>query len=235
MRRADRLFQIIQILRRRRRLTTAQNLADELEVSVRTVYRDVADLVSCGVPIDGEAGLGYLLRDGYHLPPLMFNQDEIDALVLGAQIVQGWSDPKLARAASDVLAKVEAALPEHLRRLVRDSPICAPPYHYQAPIIVDMAALRLAVRDRNKVRIEYADEKGAETARVLRPLALCFYGPIWLMVAWCELRQDFRSFRLDRIQRLDILSARFAEERGRTLRDYFERMEHAEPVSGLSH
>ncbi len=235
MRRADRLFQIIQILRRRRGLTTAQRLSEELEVSVRTVYRDVADLVSCGVPIDGEAGLGYLLRDGFHLPPLMFNQDEIEALVLGAQIVQGWSDPKLARAAADVLAKVEAALPEGLRKLVHDSPVCAPPLlHWREPLAADMAALRLAARERRKVYIEYVDDEFERTARTVRPLALCFYGPVWLITCWCELRHDFRNFRLDRIQAMEVLPSRFQDEPGKTMQDYLRRenaREHAQPLS----
>ena len=223
MRRADRLFQIIQSLRRRRHPTTAQHLADELEISVRTVYRDIADLTSCGVPIDGEAGIGYLLREGFHLPPLMFNQDEIEALVLGAQIVREWTDAKMARAAADVLAKVEAALPKESRRLIHDTPLHAPPNVRREPIAVDMSELRLAIRGQNKVRLTYAAGGGEAVERVVRPLALAFYGPVWLLTTWCEMRGDFRSFRLDRIRSAEVLAARFEQESGKRLDDFLRR------------
>ncbi len=223
MRRADRLFQLIQILRRRRRLTTARDLADELEVSVRTVYRDVADLVASGVPIAGEAGLGYLLRGGYDLPPLMFTLDEIEAIVLGANIVGSWGDPRLAEAAEDVLAKIEHALPERLRQSFRDTALFAPRGHYQEEISVDLAALRGAIRQSRKVAISYRDAGGDATERTIWPLALAFYGPVWLMIGWCELRQDFRSFRVDRIAAAEILPDPYPPQPGRRLADYLAR------------
>ena len=226
MRRADRLFQIIQSLRRRRHPTTARRLAEELEISVRTVYRDVADLMSCGVPIEGEAGIGYILREGFYLPPLMFNQDEIEALVLGAQIVRKWTDAKMARAAADVLAKVEAALPKESRRLIHDPPLHAPPNARREPIAIDMSALRLAIRGRNKVRMTYAVDAGEAVERIVRPLAMAFYGPVWLLTTWCELRADFRSFRLDRMHSVEVLDVRFEHEPGKRLDD-FPRRENA--------
>ena len=220
MRRADRLFQIIQILRRRSRVTTAQYLAQELEVSVRTVYRDVCDLVSSGVPVEGEAGIGYILRQGYDLPPLMFNTEEIEALVLGAQIVKAWADPELARAAVDALAKVEAALPDSRKRIIVETALSAPSDHWQAPIYVDLAALRRAIRERRRVRLEYSDESGASTQRVIRPLALAFYGPVWVIVAWCELRNDFRRFRADRMAEAEPLKDAFQPEPGKRIEDF---------------
>ncbi len=223
MRRADRLFQVIQVLRRRRRLTTARDLAEELEVSVRTIYRDVADLVGSGVPIEGEAGLGYVLRDGYDLPPLMFTLEEIEAIVLGAKIVGSWGDERLGKAAEDALAKIEHALPERQRRLFRDTALFAPDTHRREQITVDMAALRGAVRESRKVAIAYEDLSGGRTKRTIWPLGLAFFGPVWLMIGWCELREDFRSFRVDRMRQATVLDHRYPPQPGRRLADYFAR------------
>ncbi|MGH6961156.1 MAG: helix-turn-helix transcriptional regulator [Dongiaceae bacterium] len=222
MRRADRLFSIIQILRRRR-LATAQRLARELEVSERTIYRDIADLVASGVPIDGEAGVGYILRDGHDLPPLMFSPAEIEALVLGARIVAKWSDAELARAADDALAKIAAVLPERLRHHLGQIALYAPDDHFREPLPAEFASLRAALRDHRKVAFAYSSADGEATYRTVRPLAFLFYGAVWIMLAWCELRQDFRSFRLDRMTRIGITDARFKPERGRTLPDYLSR------------
>ena len=225
MRRADRLFQIIQILRREAGLTTGAALAEELEVSVRTIYRDVADLMATGVPIDGEAGMGYMLRDGYALPPLMFTVDEMDALVLGARIVESWADEELGRAAKDVLAKVGAVVPEHLRDIVMSPDFTAPTDHRQARVEVGLKVLRKAIRDRRKLNLGYGDEEGKTTERVIRPLTLSFYGPVWLLIGWCELRVDFRAFRADRIARVEMLEDTFRLEPGKTLADYLKREE----------
>ena len=222
MRRADRLFDIIQILRRRK-LVRAKDLAERLEVSERTIYRDIRDLMASGVPIDGEAGVGYLLRDGYDLPPLMFDKEEIEALVLGARIVETWADPKLAKAASQVLAKVETVLPERLQTLMNETALLAPPDHYAEPITIDPSALRLAIRARQKIAFDYQDEAGKATKRQVRPLALSFFGPVWLLVAWCELRRDFRCFRLDRIAGLALREETFAPEPGKTVEDFLKR------------
>lgn len=232
MRRADRLFSIIQILRRRR-LTTAQHLSRELEVSERTIYRDIADLVSSGVPIDGEAGVGYILRDGHDLPPLMFGATEIEALVLGARIVAEWSDQELARAADDALAKIAAVLPDKLRDHLGQIALYAPDNHFRQPLPNEFADLRAALRDQRKVAFDYTTPDGEISQRTVRPLALLFYGAVWLMLAWCELRQDFRSFRLDRMTRIDITAARFKPERGKTLPDYVRRTDNPGRLQGL--
>jgi predicted DNA-binding transcriptional regulator YafY len=217
MRRADRLFGIIQRLRRGR-VVTARTLAEQLEVSERTIYRDIRDLIASRVPIDGEAGVGYSLRKGYDLPPLMFDESELEALVFGARIVQSWSDSEMARAADAALAKVEGVLPPHLRRLLADRSLWAPTAR-QAPLAFDLARLRAAIRTRRKIRFRYRDEKGTETRRTVRPLTLWFYGPVWLAGAWCELRDDFRFFRLDRIADVEFLDAVFPLEPGKTADD----------------
>lgn len=222
MRRADRLFEIIQILRRKR-FARARDLARRLEVSERTIYRDVRDLVAGGVPIEGEAGVGYVLRRGYDLPPLMFNEQELEALVLGARIVESWADAGLAEAAADAIAKVEAVIPEPLRDHMARTALLAPADHYMEPVSVDPRELRRAIRLRVKIRLEYRDAWGHRTQRTVRPLALAFYGPVWLLASWCELRTDFRSFRLDRIERLGVLEESFRPEPGRTIYDFINR------------
>ena len=222
MRRADRLFQIIQILRRHRRAVTAQALALELEVSVRTVYRDVAELIGRRVPIEGAAGVGYLLREGFDLPPLMFTEDELDALLLGTRIVQSWGDPELGRAAADVLAKVAAVLPERIRPRVASLALAAPPSGRRPGIAVDMARLRRWMREERKIRMAYLDLKDSVTVRLVRPMNLAFFPPVWLLLGWCELRRDFRSFRVDRIAELEFLDERFPQEPGRRLVDYLK-------------
>jgi predicted DNA-binding transcriptional regulator YafY len=222
MRRADRLFEIIQFLRRQK-LVRAQDLAAKLEVSERTIYRDVRDLMISGVPIEGEAGVGYTLRRGFDLPPLMFNEREIEALVLGARIVESWTDAELAEAAGNVIAKVEAVIPERLRQHMADIALLAPTSHFAEPIIVDPSELRRALRQRRKVHLRYRDGEDRVTARAVRPLALFFYGPVWLLAAWCELRQDFRSFRLDRMAQLEVTDEAFRLERGKTIHDFLKR------------
>jgi predicted DNA-binding transcriptional regulator YafY len=223
MRRADRLFEIIQRLRRGR-VVTARALAEQLEVSERTIYRDIGDLVASRVPIDGEAGVGYSLRRGYDLPPLMFSEGELEALVFGARIVQSWSDSEMARAADAALAKIEVVLPEHLRRLLADRSLWAPATDRQARLTFDLARLRAAIRGRRKVRFRYRDQKEAETHRTVRPLTLWFYGPVWLAGAWCELRNDFRFFRLDRVRQVEFLDEAFPLEPGRTGEDLVRRV-----------
>lgn len=218
MRRADRLFQIVQILRRRR-LTTARHLAETLEISDRTVYRDIRDLIGSGVPVEGEAGVGYRLR-GFDLPPLMFTREEVEALVLGARIVESWADPALARAAAEAIAKVEAALPRDRGHFVRATNLFAPEDHTRAVITVDLGALREAVRDSRRVRFIYTTPAGDTTERTVRALGLSFYGPVWLLISWCELREAFRAFRLDRMRDLALLPGTFPSEPGRTLQDF---------------
>ena len=176
MRRADRLFDIIQILRRKK-LVRAQDLAESLEVSERTIYRDIRDLMASGVPIDGEAGVGYILRGGFDLPPLMFNEQEIEALVLGVRIVESWADPKLAEAAGNVIAKVETVIPDRLRRVMAETALLAPTDHYTEPVVVDPSELRRAVRSRLKSSFCYRDADGRDTTRTVRPLGLAVLRP----------------------------------------------------------
>ncbi len=220
MRRADRLFQLVQQLRRRR-VSTAAQLARALGVSVRTVYRDVADLSRSGVPVLGEAGVGYALAKGFEVPPLMFTGEEVEAVVLGARIVSAWGDPELRKAAADALAKVEAVLPERLKRAIPDATLFAPDFHVRGALTRHLAELRRAMRERRKVRLAYEDRAGAATRRVVQPLGLFYWGAAWSLGAWCELREGFRNFRLDRMKEAEVLDATFAPEPGRTLEDFF--------------
>ena len=222
MRRADRLFEIIQHLRRRP-TTRARDLAEALEVSERTIYRDIADLIGSGVPIEGEAGVGYVLRPGFDLPPLMFKETEVEALVLGLRIVGSWADDELAEAAANSLAKIEAVLPEGLRGFMENTALMAPEMHFTEPIGFDVAELRRAVRQRMKVRFQYTDVLSQGSERTVRPLSLAYFGPVWVLAAWCELRVDFRTFRLDRMRDFAVTDERFRAEAGRTLHDFLKR------------
>ena len=221
MRRAERLFKIIQKLRRRRTVTTARVLAEKLEVSERTIYRDIAHLVESGVPIRGEAGVGYLLERSFDLPPLMFDDQEIEALVFGARVVRSWSDPALAAAAEDALAKIEAVMPPKLQERLERTPLFAFNFRRRTQEMEALAAVRSAIHERRKLRLVYEDSSAVPTQRTVRPLGLFFWGPTWTLGAWCELRQAFRSFRIDRIQEFDSLDLIFVEEPGKSLADLF--------------
>ena len=224
MRRADRLFQIVQRLRGRAPVTAA-TLARELEVSARTIYRDVQDLVLSGVPIQGEAGVGYALPRSFDLPPLMFDEAEIEALVLGARIVESWADAELARAARNVLSKVEVVLPPRLRDRIPDAALFAPGFHVRKATSEGLSELRAAIKARRKVALAYRDRGDAATERTVQPLGVFYWGASWSLGAWCELRRDFRNFRLDRVTKLEVTSETFADEPGRTLRDFFRHYE----------
>ena len=205
MRRADRLFQIIQILRRSSRPVTAAALADELEISKRTVYRDVADLMGQRVPIEGEAGLGYLLASDYDMPPLMLTSDEIEVVMLGAQWVAGRSDKVLSNAARDLVAKIAAIVPEHLRPLILEPSVGAKPPMEEPNEGVDTSKLRSAIRAGVKLRLYYRSETGQETERTVWPVILGYAEASRMLIAWCELRQAFRHFRVDRIIEAEML------------------------------
>jgi predicted DNA-binding transcriptional regulator YafY len=219
MRRADRLFEIIQMLRARRFMTAAQ-LADELEVSERTIYRDVSDLIVTGVPITGEAGVGYTLDRKFDLPPLMFNAEEIEALILGSSIVQSWADPDLASAAHSALTKIEAVLPEPLRVNIVESALFAPRIMPDTAVTSNLAITRRAVNDRYKLDFRYTRADGETTSRTVHPLGLFYWGYAWTLVAWCETRDDFRNFRLDRMEKLVRRDEKFEEVEGRSLNDF---------------
>jgi predicted DNA-binding transcriptional regulator YafY len=223
MRRADRLFQIVQLLRRRRAASTARQIAERLGISERTVYRDIRDLVLSGTPIDGEAGVGYRLRPGYDLPPLMFDREEIQALVLGVRIVRRFGDARLARASESILSKVAAVLPTDLEPLLAETALFVPTMSYGARSAAALEASRDALIARRKLRLAYEDEKGAATERTVRPLGVFFWGRTWTLAAWCELRNDFRDFRLDRVKSIDMIDEAFVDEPGRTLRDLLAR------------
>jgi len=199
MRRADRLFLLIHALRGRRRAVTAQQLAATLGVSTRTVYRDVADLQVSGVPIEGEAGVGYVLRKGSDIPPLMFTADELEALVVGTRFVRAFGSSRLVSGARTALLKIDAVLPQELRDRVDRSRIFAPalPGPNEARERIDR--LHEAMIHRQVLRIDYADGAGTATARDIEPLCLAFWGGAWTLGAWCRLRVGFRSFRPDRI------------------------------------
>ncbi len=224
MRRADRLFQIVQLLRGGR-LVTAARLAERLEVSERTIYRDIADLQASGVPIDGEKGVGYIMRAGYDLPPLMFTRDEITALVAGARLVRAWGGAAMARAAEEALIKIEAVLPEADRDRARRTEIRAFAPGMTPELRRRIDTLKHAVEARQCLTFGYSDAEGRATDRTVRPLGLWFWGKVWTLVAWCELRNDFRMFRLDRIRRIAPSSSTFRSERGKTLADFYKLME----------
>jgi predicted DNA-binding transcriptional regulator YafY len=200
-------------LRRYRRPVTAADLSAELRVSVRTVYRDIQVLVGLGAPIDGEAGLGYLLRPGFFLPPLMFDEAELEALVLGARFVGRQGDEPLAAAAQNALAKIAAAAPADLRDTIALTGLWAPQRWTPDPDRQFLAPLREAVRKEHKVRIGYTDEKGAATTRIIWPIALAFYEDRRTVAAWCELREGFRHFRTDRIGELHPTGERYPRRR----------------------
>jgi predicted DNA-binding transcriptional regulator YafY len=207
MRRADRLFQIIQILRGARQPLTAQVIGRELEVSIRTVYRDMADLIGQRVPIRGEAGVGYMLDADFDMPPLMLTRDEIEAAVLGAQWVASRGDPGLAKAARDLVAKIATAVPDHLRPFVLEPATGTPPHPRNQPDGLDMARTREWIHAGRKLHIAYRDEKEVISRRLIWPIKLGYFETVRLLVAWCELRGDFRSFRTDR-----VVEAEFLEE-----------------------
>lgn len=225
MRRADRLFRIVEYLKARRQAVTAERLSIELEVSVRTIYRDIADLCNSGVPIVGEAGVGYVLDRDYTLRPLMFDVEELDALALGAQMVGSWGDREIAKSARRAIDKITAILPERLRAEILQTALFSPPSQAKVPIKIDFSGLRRAIRTRNKVKFEYETLNGKHSERTVRPLCLVFFGPVWLFAGWCEKRQDFRNFRLDRMANLRILREQFTAEIGKRLGDFLKQQE----------
>ena len=223
MRRADRLFEIVQFLRGAR-LRTAQDIAEHLEVSVRTIYRDIEALVGRGVPIEGERGVGYILRPTLLLPPLSFSTLELESLALGARFVEAWGDSELAGAAREAMVKIDAVLPDSRRGEVwRDSMQVYSP-QLGADIDATLKCVRDAARSRAKLEIVYRSLDEAETTRIVRPLAIEAWGHAWTVITWCELRGDFRTFRLDRIEATRDLGERFKPEKGRTLADFLKRL-----------
>jgi predicted DNA-binding transcriptional regulator YafY len=219
MRRADRLFQIVQYLRGRR-LTTAAQLAGWLQVSERTVYRDIRDLGISGVPVEGEAGVGYRLRPGFDLPPIMFTIDELEALVAGARMMEAWGGTALGSHSRSAIAKIALALPAARREEIERTRLFAPGFLVPPGAAAGLETVRQAILQRCKLHIEYADGAQRVSIRTIEPLALNFWGTTWSIAAWCESREDFRVFRLDRIRRLEMGDEKFDEVPGRTLEDF---------------
>ena len=223
MSRTQRLFDLIQLLRRHRYPVSGQRLADELKISLRTLYRDIATLQAQGASIEGEPGLGYVLRPGFMLPPLMFSEDEIEALVLGSRWVAQRADKKLRLAATNVLAKISAVLPDDLQHQLECSGLLIGPL--KTPIINDddkECLCRHAIRREYKLQMIYIDVKGDESQRVIWPLALGFFEEVHVIVAWCELRLEFRHFRTDRIVKLTPLETHYPQRRQHLLKKWRE-------------
>ncbi|KAB0580808.1 YafY family transcriptional regulator [Ideonella dechloratans] len=219
MRRADRLFRLTQLIRGRRRSTAAW-LSERLEVSLRTVYRDVADLQAQGVPIEGEAGVGYRMGAGFDLPPLMFSAEEACALVAALRLAQPQMDPALAAQGELALGRILSVLPPSVRAQAEGLALWVPANGPDAAILQRLGLLRQAIAGRQRVQFCYRDAGAQGSQRTVRPLGCFFWGQVWTLGAWCELRQDFRSFRLDRIDALATQDSRFRHEPGRGLADY---------------
>jgi len=219
VRRAERLIRIVQALREAAPgAVTAHEMGHKFEVSERTIYRDIAHLIGSGAPIDGEAGVGYVLRPGFDLPPLTFSFEQLDALALGARLVKATGDKDLASAANEALAKIEHALPESHRERLRNVPLFAA--FLDETVRPDaFGPVRNAIANKRKLRVRYQSLADDTTQRVIRPLALTCFGRVWLLSAWCELRNDFRHFRTDRVERLTVLAESFDDEPGKRYED----------------
>lgn len=222
MRRADRLFQLIQHLRYDRAVT-AQTLAEKLEVSERTIYRDIQDLSLSGVPIAGEAGVGYILMKGFQLSPLMFSETELSALLIGARMVQSWTDHHLAKAANQALDKILHVIPDRLRPELERTDIVIPDLFLSDDHKQDFSELRTCIKQQQAVELEYTSLHNVVSKRLVNPLGLFYWGKVWTLVAWCKLREDFRQFRVDRIQSVNVTKHVFESEDGQTLRDFIAR------------
>ena len=232
MRRADRLFRIVQLLRQGRMMTGAR-LAEKLEVSTRTIYRDIMDLQLSGTPIEGEPGVGYTLRRDYDLPPLTFTPDELTALVLGARLVQAWGGAETVDAARQALGRIEAVLPVEMRERLDAIQMYAPGFQMRIADRRRLDLLHAACLARNPVHIAYTREDGGASTRTIRPLALYFWSGVWTLVAWCELRDSFRVFRLDRIANAQVQPAVFTLAKGQRLKDFLKTVERTD--EGLAH
>lgn len=220
MARSDRLMTLTQALRRRRHPVTAATLAEETAVSERTIYRDIASLQASGVPIRGEAGIGYVLENGFDLPPLMLTAEECEALMLGARFVRQRGDAALGRVIDDAIAKIEAVLPENLRLSLREASLYAPVFGAMPSEVISVEDLRRAVRDNRKIRLRYRDLSERETTRIVWPVLLGYFERTRGLVAFCEMRNDFRHFRTDRMLELEVLETRPPRRRAVLLKEW---------------
>ncbi|TQV88111.1 helix-turn-helix transcriptional regulator [Aliikangiella coralliicola] len=221
MRRADRLFQITQILRNKR-LVTAKQLSERLEVSERTIYRDIQDLSLSGVPIESEAGVGYMLRHSLDIPPIMFDADELEAILLGVKMIKAWSGNELGQSAESALDKIEAVLPQELKTHLSSSKLFVPNFSIPNRHKNNFEALRQAINKKNIVKVDYQKLNGEFSTRDLCPLGMYYWGKIWTLVAWCQLRDSFRAFRVDRIMTINTTGEKFRDADGKSLDDYIE-------------
>ncbi len=222
MRRTERLFQIIQVLRASRSPVTGQSLADELEISLRTLYRDMAELIAQRVPVTGEAGTGYVLDDGYDMPPLMLTADELEAAALGASWVAAQADPSLVRGARDLLSKLSAAIPRELRPIILDAGLRTVSSRPKILEQFDGSILRFAIRERLKLQLVYQDQYGTVSNRIIWPIFIAYLDDVRIIVAWCETRQDYRHFRTDRVVSLERQEAKYPARRALLIRDWEE-------------
>jgi predicted DNA-binding transcriptional regulator YafY len=232
MRRTTRLFEVIQLLRVARKPVTAQAIATQLEVTKRTIYRDIASLQALSVPIYGEAGIGYVMRAGYDLPPLMLSIEEVEALVVALGLLERTGDKGLKGAAASIRAKVASVLPVATRQPIDRGSLYVPQWITPEPVTVDLAAIRQAIRDERKLWLHYADAQGQASERIIRPIAIIYYVEVMHIAAWCELRQDFRSFRADRIVGYTLIEERFEGEGARLREAWQARHEHDSAVDG---
>nr|CAA6830144.1 MAG: Transcriptional regulator, DeoR family [uncultured Thiotrichaceae bacterium] len=219
MRRADRLFQIVQILRNKR-LVTARELAERLEVSERTIYRDIQDLSVSGVPVEGEAGVGYHLRYSLDIPPLMFDAAEIEALVAGAKMVKAWGGTELGQSARSAIDKITAVIPKELQSHIDNSKLFALRFGEREDIEATLDLCRNAIGDQRYLQLSYQRADGEKSQRLIKPLGLFFWGNTWTLSGWCELRDGFRSFRLDRMETIQTTEQTFDEVPGQGLNDF---------------
>ncbi len=213
MRRADRLLQILQILRRANGPIAASRIAEELEVSLRTLYRDMVSLESTGVPVRGEAGVGYVLDDGFDMPPLMFTESELEAIMLGARMLDGRVDEALSRAAKDVVVKIAAVVPDNLKSTLIDTPLYAPMLMKPQKFEVDVADIRRALRIEAKVLLNYRALNGEMSQRVIWPVLVSLFRDAMVLAAWCTVRNDFRTFRIDGMLSFDLLEQKMPKSR----------------------
>ena len=225
MHRAERLFQLTTLLRNRRTVLTARQMSEHLQVSERTIYRDIQSLSLSGVPIEGEAGVGYRLSHRYQLPPLMFDREEVESLLLGARMVSSWGDTEMARHAKQAIQKILAVLPDHLRHSDENLPLLVPTMEeVQKYYTAHSQAIREAIRLKFKLDIHYTRADEQQSTRTIEPLGLIFWGKIWTLVAWCQWRDDYRTFRLDRINSLDTSDQHFETTDTKSLKHFLALM-----------
>lgn len=230
MQRAERLFQLLTLLRNRRTVLTARQLSEHMQVSERTIYRDIQALSLSGVPVEGEAGVGYRLQRHFQLPPLMFDRHEVEALLLGARMVSGWGDRQMANSANHAIQKILAVLPDHLRHSDENLPLLVPTFDdYQKIYTAHSQTIREAIRQKHILVIDYQSADDQLSSRRIEPLGLIFWGKVWTLIAWCQLRGAYRAFRLDRIQQLVTSDEIFTTEDKKSLKHYLQLMaEHYE-------